>query len=257
MLEVDIKRLFYPGKEVLSAVRFDLAPGTLNVLIGPNGSGKTTLLKALTGLHEGWEGHVLYNGHDLREMPDESLGRQVAVVLTDPVVTPMTVWDVLASGRFPYVNRFYRLTDEDYRRLEEVSEKWNLKPYWHQKITDLSDGERQRVMIGRALVQDAPVLILDEPDTHLDIMHRAELLAGLKQIAGEGKTVLLSTHYLDLFFDVADRLLITRNGTVWTGNPDEAVDEGILEEVFSGKLLTFDKEKRQFKWKRPWNGNGS
>jgi len=114
----------------------------------------------------------------------------------------------------------------------------------------LSDGEKQRVMIGRALVQDTPVLLLDEPEAHLDIGHRAELLMLLKRIASEGKTVLFSSHYLDLFFDVADRLLVIRNRTLWSGSPDEAIRSGIPAEVFGNDLLEFDSACRSFVLKK-------
>ena len=245
-VEVRMQRLGYDDKTVLEKTYFRLEKGSVTALIGPNGSGKTTLLKALTGLHADFDGEIYYNGLNFKDFEKEALGRQVAVVLTSPVVTPMRVYEVIASGRFPYVNRLNMLSERDKHYIEEISRRLGLLSYWNRPVTSLSDGERQRVMVARAWVQDTPVMVLDEPDTHLDVAHRAELLLLLKEAASEGKTVLFSTHYLDLFYDIVDNLLILNNKKLWQGRVEEALSQDKFQEVFGNELIKFDKKRRVF-----------
>ncbi len=250
MISVKDLSAFYGAKTVFEKANFEVSQGKLTVLLGPNGSGKTTLLRTLAGMHPEFSGAVFLNGKSLQNFRREEISRHVSVVLTVPVITPLKVFDVIASGRFPYVNRFNMLKTNDMDKIEQIARELDLQWFLDRPVTELSDGERQRVMIARALVQETPVILLDEPDTHLDITHRAEMLVLLKRIAQQGKTVLLSTHYLDLIPDIADDVVLIYRKHVIKSDMTEAVEQDLLGEVFSSDLLIFDQTNRQFKLKK-------
>ncbi len=240
----------YGHHEVFSHADFEITPGNLSVLLGLNGSGKTTLLRILAGMHRDFSGEVWIGNRNIRDFKGEEISKFISVVLTVPVQTPLRVREVVASGRFPYVNKLNLLKNNDLKKIDEVMDDLDLSRFARRPVTELSDGERQRVMIARALVQDTPVMLLDEPDTHLDITHRAEMLVLLKRIARSGKTVLFSTHYLDLITDIADDVVIIHEGKLTKSAMDTAMENGDFARVFTNDLLIFDKNNRQFKLRK-------
>jgi iron complex transport system ATP-binding protein len=250
MIRVENLSARYGNKTVFSDASFEILPGKLSVLLGPNGSGKTTLLRVLSGMHPAFSGKIFLGEKPVSRYRSDEISKVLSVVLTSEIITPLKVFDVLASGRFPYLNRFNFLKKKDLEVIEKVADELDLNGFLHRTITELSDGERQRVMIARALVQQTPIMLLDEPDTHLDIMHRAEMLQLLKRIAGSGKTVLFSTHYLDLIFDTVDDVVVIEGGNVIKTSISVAVEQGVFDKVFTGDLLIFDKSNRQFKLKK-------
>lgn len=174
--------------------------GQLYALIGRNGRGKTTLLKTLVGFIPQIEGEILINGSQIGEISNVDLSKQVAMVLTGrDFDTNLYVKDVLALGRTPYLGLTFKLSSADYRVINRVVEESKIEHFLNRKLSDLSDGERQKVLLARALVQETDIIILDEPTAHLDNPNRHELFAFLKRLCHEqNKTIILSTHEIDL-----------------------------------------------------------
>ncbi len=251
MIEVDNLCVYYGDRVVLDRLNFQVPPGKITVLLGRNGAGKSTLIKTLAGVHEKYSGVIRIDGIPAAEMPSFERAKKVAVVLTEYPKMPLTVEEIVASGRVPFANRFFRLDEEDQQSIRRVTEKLSLTPFMSRMFSTLSDGEKQRVMIARALVQESPVLLLDEPASHLDLPAMAEIFARLKSIARDGKTVLFSTHRFDFIFDLADYLILLDNGKAYAGTPDEILGSGKFRQVFSGDFLIFDERNKIFKLNIP------
>ncbi len=204
------------GREevVQSNLTFSLQQGEMVCMLGPNGCGKSTLLRTLAGLQPALGGEIKPN-------PDPSLkgreaAKQMALVLTERLsMDNTTVHDVVAMGRYPYTSFLGGLTDEDERIIEESLEKVGFQNSEVAKtfFNAHSDGEKQRILIAKALAQQTPIILLDEPTAHLDLPHRILVLRLLRQLAHEqDKTVLISTHELDLALALSDRILLMTPG---------------------------------------------
>ena len=172
-------------------------------MLGPNGGGKSTLLRTLAGLQPALSGTIHYSS-------TEPLEKQLALVLTERVTLDMTtVHDVVSMGRYPYTSFLGGLTDSDEQIILQSLADVGMTDYLHRSFSALSDGESQRVLIAKALAQQTPLILLDEPTAHLDLPNRIRTLQLLQRLAHEqGKTILISTHELDLALRLADRILL-------------------------------------------------
>ena len=197
------------SRKVLKDVNLSIFSGELVCLLGPNGIGKSTLLRTLSGLLPKLSGTIMINGRALEEYSEKELSKQVGVVLTDhPQLRNMRVEELVALGRSPYTNFFGGLSSEDKVFVDEAIFLVGIDKLRGRMIRELSDGERQKVMIARALAQQTPVIILDEPTAFLDFPSKVEVMKLLRNLAHDmHKTILLSTHDLDLAVRLADTLL--------------------------------------------------
>ena len=204
-------------KIVQADLTFSLYEGEMVCMLGPNGCGKSTLLRTLAGLQPALEGsYQLSSNSDLHQKSEKS----VALVLTERMsMENTTVHDVVAMGRYPYTSFLDGLSDEDERIIEESLEQVGFSaPSLGERdgerfFNSHSDGEKQRILIAKALAQQTPIILLDEPTAHLDLPHRILVLRLLRQLAHEqGKTVLISTHELDLALTLSDRILLMTPG---------------------------------------------
>ncbi|OJV40656.1 MAG: hypothetical protein BGO29_05445 [Bacteroidales bacterium 36-12] len=224
--------------------------GEMVCLIGPNGSGKTTLLRTLSGLLRPLSGKSYINNIDVQKISSRERALLIALVLTDRVdIENATVESIVSMGLHPHTSWWGKINKQTNSVVESAIEMVHLEKKAHSLLSELSDGERQRVMIAKAFVQDTPIIILDEPTAHLDLPNRIEIMLLLHKLAHEtGKTVLISTHELDIALQAADRVwLMTENDGVEVGVPEDLVLNGKFTETFKSDNFIFN----------PTNGNFS
>lgn len=219
--------------------------GELVAILGPNGCGKSTLLRTLAGILDPLEGTVHVQGLPLHTLSLEERAKQISLVLTDSVqVVYMTVHDLVTMGRHPYTTLFGNLTDYDKACVDKALEAVHMTGFGHRYVQELSDGERQRVMIAKALAQDTPLVLLDEPTSHLDLPNRIETILLLRELSNTwGKTVLLSTHEIDLALRLADSIwLMDPQEGVMVGAPATLMQSGCVQTVFHSDNFGFETE---------------
>lgn len=199
---------------VISDINLELKSGQLACLIGENGIGKSTLLKTLTGFLPKLNGSLLLDNHDIESFSQRELARQVSIVLTQkPDVQNLTIEEIIGLGRSPYTGFFGRLRAEDRKVVDDAIATMGIEKLRGRMIQTLSDGERQKVMIAKALAQETPVILLDEPTAFLDFPSKAETFQSLQRMAHErDKLILLSTHDLELAVRFSDSLLEVKAG---------------------------------------------
>jgi iron complex transport system ATP-binding protein len=220
-------------------------------LVGPNGAGKSTLLRTICGMQRPLGGAVLLDGLDLHEQPAAELARRVSVVLTDHTgAGGLTARGLVALGRHPYTSWTGRLTPEDERVIGWALECTSATELGPRQVDELSDGERQRVLVARALAQEPDLMVLDEPTAFLDLPHRVELMSLLRGLArSTSRTFLLSTHDLDLALRTADLIwLLGPSGSLVSGAPEDLVLDGAFAEAFSNHSVRFDSETGAFRF---------
>jgi iron complex transport system ATP-binding protein len=239
---------------IVESLHLQLYAGELVCLLGPNGAGKSTLLRTLAGMQPPLRGGVRVSGADPYRLPPRELARRLGVVLTDRAeVGALSVRALVALGRYPYTDWTGRLTRQDETVIEHSLAAVGIAAFAPRPVNELSDGERQKVMIARALAQEPQLLLLDEPTAFLDLPRRVELMGILRRLAREsGRAVLLSTHDLDLALRSADQIwLFQRGGSIRVGAPEELVLDGAFQAAFHGEGVAFDPHTGAFKFHHP------
>ena len=245
----------YPGKHsvktVAEGITDTLQSGCLTCLLGENGAGKSTLLRTLAGFQPALKGAIEILGKPLEQYKEKELATVIGVVLTERTnVQNMTVAELVGMGRSPYTNFWGRLTSEDKAKTEEAMALVGIEHLKDRQVQTLSDGERQKAMIAKALAQETPIIFLDEPTAFLDYPSKVEMLQLLRHLAVDmDKTVFLSTHDLELALQMADRLWLMAKrsadgteparGGVIAGTPNELAEDGTLERFFARKGISF------------------
>lgn len=227
-----------------------LRAGELACLIGPNGAGKSTLMRTLAGLQAPLEGTVLLNSDDVHRMAPAVRARRLAIVLTDTVQIPLlTGYDLVAYGRVPFTDWSGTLTAHDRRVIAQSLEAVGASEFASSQVAELSDGERQRVMIARALAQEPSAMILDEITGFLDLPRRIEIMQVLRRTAHDaGCAVLLSTHDLDLALSTADRIwLMAKQQPLRAAIPEALVLDGAFQSAFTLEDVAFDERTGAFR----------
>jgi len=233
---------------ILPPITAAVNSGELLALIGRNGIGKSTFLRTLAGQQPSIDGAVLIQGKPLFAYSRTELSRLVSFVGTDIVRIPhLKVFDLVAMGRFPYTNWMGRLKMNDKMLVYDALEMVGLRQLSWRNIDTLSDGERQRTLIARALVQHTPIIILDEPTAYLDIIHKYEIMNLLRQIAHhENKTVLFSTHDLIIALNVVDKIWMMTNTEIVEGAPEDLMVSAAFEKMLERTNLRFDRISGDF-----------
>jgi iron complex transport system ATP-binding protein len=212
-------------------LHLQLEGGEMVCFMGPNGSGKSSLIKTLAGLQHALAGSVI--------LPEKHthLSKQIAVVLTDRVTGNLTARELITFGRYPYMDWRVQLKADDEVIIESAIDTVHVRPFVDRKISELSDGQLQMVMIARALTQDTPIILLDEPAAHLDLNNRLEVMKFLKAISRKSnKAILMSTHELDLALQFADRIWLAGNDRkISYGIPEDLILNGAFDRVFQFK----------------------
>lgn len=225
----------YDRRPLIEQIEIRLNKGKILTLIGPNGAGKSTILKSIARQLELVGGAVYLDQKNLTTFSGNELARTMAVVLTDKLRTEMmTCEDVVATGRYPYTGRFGILSEADHQVVEEAMELVHVMEIRDQDFTKISDGQRQRVMLARAICQEPEIIILDEPTSHLDIKYKLEFLSVLQELRRKkGLTVIMSLHELELAERISDKVLCVNGEQVERfGSPEEVFELEYMMQLF-------------------------
>lgn len=238
------------GERIISRdLNVSIAPGELVMFMGPNGSGKSTLMHTIAGLLPPISGEVFIEGENVAKQSISQLAKMLSLVLTERITSStMTVEDVVSIGRYPHIGYLGKLSEYDHKLVAEAIEQCNLRGMEQRTLSELSDGERQRTMIARALAQQTPLILLDEPTAHLDLPSRLDVILMLRRLAHNMKrSILISTHELDLALSWADTIwLLDRKGRLSMGAPEDLVLAGHIEQTFGNEWLGYDSEAGEF-----------
>ena len=230
-------------KPLLENLNFQLVSGELTCLLGPNGVGKSTLIKAILGEITPWEGRLLLEQKPLSSYSIPDRAKHIAVVLTDPIYPGnLTVGQLVALGRTPHTNWLGHLGVEDRVMVEKALADTHIGYLRDARLSELSDGQRQKAMIARALAQDGTVMVLDEPTAHLDLINRMEIMMLLREISQKKeKAVLVVTHDLDIALETADRFWILNCGIpLLSGKPEDLILSGQIQALFPSDRYQFN-----------------
>ncbi len=235
---------------VAADISVSLQPGELVCLLGPNGAGKSTLMRTLAGLQRPLAGTVLLMAQDLSTCQPRDLARRLSIVLTNRLdVGALSTYDLVSLGRQPYTDWTGKLTQKDEGMVQWALEAVGAIALSSRPVNQLSDGERQKVMIARALAQATNLIVLDEPTAFLDLPNRVDIMGILRKLAHEtGKSILLSTHDLDLALRSADKIwLLVAGQPLQVGVPEDLVLNGAFAAVFENEGVRFDPHTGSFR----------
>ncbi len=252
-------------KEVASHIQATIRSGELTCLLGENGVGKSTLLRTLSAFQPKLGGHIWLLGREVESYTDRQLSRIISVVLTERCeIRNMTVRDLVGMGRSPYTGFWGRLSPNDWEVVDRSIRLVGIEVLASRMVHTLSDGERQKVMIAKALAQETPIIFLDEPTAFLDYPSKVEIMQLLyRLIQTTEKTIFLSTHDLDLALEIADKIwLMERKQGITVGTPEDLALSGRLKSFFSGRGVVFDdasglyRIQMQYKYRIGIRGEG-
>jgi len=235
-------------KILATGLHLSAQKGQLIALVGQNGVGKSTLLRTLCQLQKPLAGKVNLQGKNAAEYPLAELAQQLSVVLTEKLPpSNLTVWELVALGRQPYTNWIGQLTEQDQQAINHALIATDLSGIQHQKHYTLSDGQLQKALIARALAQETPLIVLDEPTTHLDLVHKLKLLKLLKNLClPQEKCILFSTHDIEMGLVICDELIVMTPEQVVQGTPEKLIETGVIARLFSDADIKFDAVSKKF-----------
>lgn len=237
MIEIKNLSCSYNGKQVLDDISLTVPDGRLTVLLGLNGSGKSTLLKTVLGLTEGREGKVYIDGEDADTLSPKQIARKIAYLSQSRTTPNIQASRMVLHGRFPWLSYPRRYSEKDYEIVNKALAYVGAEELKHEKLTELSGGQVQKIYIAMALAQDTPVLFMDEPTTFLDVPHQLKLMSIARSLADDGKAVVLILHDLCLALRCADEIILLDNGRVAAqAAPEGIYESGIIEKVFGVKI---------------------
>lgn len=234
----------YDKKTVISNVNINGMKGQIICLLGPNGAGKSTILRTLAGILAPINGCVTIDGKEIQQIKKKEISKKMALVLTDTISPGLiTVKELVSMGRTPYTNFIGKLTKNDKEIVMNALETVDAVGLAERYYDELSDGEKQKVMIARALVQEPELIILDEPTSHLDIKHKIEVIQVLQKLVSEKQiTVILSLHDIDLAIKGCQTVLMVNDGKVVAqGSPEEIVKQGCIQELYDIKGARYNE----------------
>lgn len=225
----------YHKKTLIHDIAFSVRRGEILTLIGPNGAGKSTILKSITRQLEPIAGTIYVEEQSIRQIPERTLAQTMSILMTQRVETEwMRCADVVESGRYPYTGRLGILSDNDRKKGKEAMQLVHVEDLADRDFNQISDGQKQRVMLAKAICQDPDILILDEPTSFLDIRHKLELLSILKELVRQKQiAVILSLHELDLAQKISDFVMCIRGDHVDRyGTPDDIFTDSYIQELY-------------------------
>lgn len=229
-------------------LNLNLTSGKLISLIGANGIGKSTLLRTITGIQQPLSGTVFLNDKNINTYKPLDLAQNLSLVLTEKLPpSNLTVFELVALGRQPYTNWVDSLTQTDIEKVQEAMALTQIEHLAQKKHFEISDGQLQKVLIARALAQDTALIVLDEPTTHLDLLHKVSLFKLLKKLTQETqKCILFSTHDIDLAIQLSDEMIIMTPESVVQDEPCNLISNGNFATLFKDEHIVFDADKGKF-----------
>jgi len=240
------RRILFEGADV------GFGWGEFTALIGRNGTGKSTLLRTIAALNKPMGGKVTVSGRNVEDMSLREVAEQIAFVSTDDVRTAnLHVEDLVSLGRAPYTNWVGTLSADDKAAVTKSLALVGMSDFAEAEVNSLSDGERQRVMIARALAQDTPIILLDEPTAFLDLPNKYEICLLLRRLAhSEGKCIIFSTHDLEIALELCDTIALIDDGKFHCGTADMLIESGELQRLFDRTQIEFDTASRNVRLKK-------
>ena len=235
-IKMDDLAVGYNGKALIRDICIDIKKGEIVTLIGPNGAGKSTILKSITRQLSLIGGKVIFDEQNLHKMNFRELSQKMAVVLTERLKTDLlTCYDIVASGRYPYTGKLGILSEEDEQKVDAAMAAVHATELGPKDFNAISDGQRQRVLLARAICQDPEIIILDEPTSFLDIRYKLELLSILRDMAKRrGITVIMSLHEIDLAQKISDRIICVKGDRIYRyGQPEDIFHEEMIRDLYS------------------------
>lgn len=238
----------YSNKILFKDLNFEIKTGVLTSLLGSNGIGKSTLLKTISRLLQPVSGSLFIDQQPINQLIQVDFSKLVSVVLTNENVNKeLTVHELVKLGRQPYTNWLDQLTAEDAAFIEQTLIACEIADLAQRKLSQLSDGQLQRSLIARAVVQDTPFIFLDEPSTHLDLYHKVRLFKLLKNLCEEhNKCILFSTHDLDLALQLSHEIMLLKDEHFYHDTTENLIKEGVFDRFFDTDDIVFDRERKQF-----------
>ena len=251
MIQFDKLSLGYGSRILIEGLSARIEAGGLTALVGRNGTGKSTLLRAIVGLGEILGGDIKLQGRSIGVLSAGEFSQLVSFVTTDKVrIANLKCRDVVALGRAPYTNWIGRMQEQDRVIVEQSLEAVGMADFADKTMDRMSDGECQRIMIARALAQQTPIILLDEPTAFLDMPNRYELCILLSRLAHEqDKTILFSTHELDIALELCDKVALIAPPALHILSTEQMISSGYIESLFSNEVMSFDPDTRRVRVK--------
>lgn len=248
MVEIRDLSAGYGKREILRGVSLSMRPGTVTTLLGSNGCGKSTLLKAMLGTADIFGGDILLDGESARQMSATALAQKMAYLPQSKNTPDITVGTLVLHGRFPYLSYPRRYRREDYAFADAALRQMGIEDLAEERLQVLSGGQRQKVYIAMALAQQAGLIMMDEPTTYLDIGQQFRFARLARELAQQGKTLLLVLHDLPLALQISDTLAVLEEGKLgFVGAPAKIMDSDVLQRVFGVRLAVREEEgQRQY-----------
>lgn len=246
MIRFENLTLGYGSRTLIDSLSGEIRRGHLTALVGRNGTGKSTLLRAIAQLGDIASGEIFIDGKELSHISPSEMASKVALVTTDKVrIANLRCRDVVALGRAPYTNWIGRMQEQDNEIVEQSLAAVGMSDYADKTMDRMSDGECQRIMIARALAQQTPIILLDEPTAFLDMPNRYELCTLLRGLAHrENKSILFSTHELDIALELCDSIALIAPPQMHILPTEEMIRSGHIERLFTTGVVSFDPETR-------------
>lgn len=255
VLKTENLKIGYQKKQhqnvIASNINIEVKAGELVAVIGVNGVGKSTFLRTISGVQNSLDGKIRINSEDRKNLSSEKLAALISLVLTEqPISKNLGVGELVALGRQPYTNWIGTLSAEDRQKVKNALQLVKIDSLQQKKCYALSDGQLQKVLIARALAQDTPIMILDEPTSHLDMYHKAQVLKLLKELSDQtDKAIVFATHEINLALQLCDKIILMKEDGILQGSPEELISKKAFESVFPSDLIIFDSATRSFRIK--------